>query len=194
MTGTRVRLMAALPVAAVAAVAGIISYTHIYRLALAEGQTPFDSRLFPFAVDGLIVAGSVALYRATSGQPWLGWLGVGPGVLATLYANVESGISRGVLAAIVAGWPAIAFALASFLFEQSFKPGRGQIPATVAMRGQCGHVMTGDAESVTVGMYLHQRDCLGVTPSMRQLSATSGLSRHKVAGLVGALAGSGAAA
>jgi len=191
---TRIKLLAVLPVAAVAAVAGIISYTHICRLALAEGQTPFDSHLFPFAVDGLIISGSVALYRSTPGQTWLGWLGVGPGVLATLYANVESGISRGVLAAIVAGWPAIAFALASFLFEQSFRPAAGQQRTAVATSGQCGHTMSGDPGPATIGMYLHQRDCLGVTPSMRQLSATFGLSRHKVAELVGGLTGTAVAA
>jgi hypothetical protein len=110
-------------------------------------------------------------------------------VLATLYANVESGISRGVLAAIVAGWPAIAFALASFLFEQSFRRAVGQRLATAAITGQCGHTMSGDPGRATVGMYLHQRDCLGVRPSMRQLSATFGLSRHKVAELVGGLSG-----
>jgi hypothetical protein len=37
MTAPRIRFLAVLPVAAVAVVAGIISYTHISRLALAEG-------------------------------------------------------------------------------------------------------------------------------------------------------------
>ena len=46
----------------------------------------------PFGVDGLIVVGSVVLLQAAPGQTWLGWLGIVPGVAASLFANVESGL------------------------------------------------------------------------------------------------------
>jgi len=80
---------------------GIVSYSHIYRLAVATGQTGTAARLMPLSVDRLIVAGLVILYQTWPSQQWLGWLGVVPDVAATLFANVESGISHGWLAARV---------------------------------------------------------------------------------------------
>ena len=74
----------------------------------------------PFAVDGLIVVGSVVLLTEAAAW-WLGWLGVGPGVTISLFANVESGIRYGVLAAIWAGIPAVAFSLATFMLERWLK-------------------------------------------------------------------------
>jgi len=107
-------LLAALPVALVALVAGTVSYSHIVSLGLRTGQSPADAHLLPLAVDGLIVAGSVILLAGS----WLGWLGVVPGVGATLFANLESGLPHGQLAAIVATWPAIAFTVASAMLER----------------------------------------------------------------------------
>jgi hypothetical protein len=39
----------------------VVSYSHIVALGLATGQSPADAHLLPFAVDGLIVSGSVLL-------------------------------------------------------------------------------------------------------------------------------------
>ena len=111
---TRPVLLAALPVALVALVAGTVSYSHIVSLGLRTGQSPIDAHLLPLAVDGLIVAGSVILVAGS----WLGWLGVVPGVGATLFANLESGLPHGQLAAIVATWPAVAFTVASAMLER----------------------------------------------------------------------------
>ena len=87
MTWNRTAVLAALPVAAVAVIAGIVSFSHIEALGLRTGQTITDARLLPLAVDGLIVAGSVILLAGS----WLGWIGVALGVAGTLYANVMSG-------------------------------------------------------------------------------------------------------
>ena len=114
MTWNRTAVLAALPVAAVAVIAGIVSFSHIEALGLRTGQTITDARLLPLAVDGLIVAGSVILLAGS----WLGWIGVALGVAGTLYANVMSGLPRGPLAAAVAAWPAIAFTVASFMLER----------------------------------------------------------------------------
>lgn len=114
MTWTRSVLAAAVPVAAVAVIAGVVSYSHIEALGLATGQTVTDARLLPLAVDGLIVAGSVILLAGS----WLGWIGVVLGVSGTVYANVMSGLPRGPLAATVAAWPALAFTVASFMLER----------------------------------------------------------------------------
>jgi hypothetical protein len=89
------RLTAGLAITSVALVAGVVSYDHIYRLTLTLHQPPLVARLMPFGVDGLIVAGSVVLLQSVPGQRWLGWIGVGPGVAISLFANFESAIRFG---------------------------------------------------------------------------------------------------
>ena len=114
------KIISGLAIAAVAGVAGVVSYLHIYGLTLTLHQPVIVARLMPFAVDGLIVVGSVVLLTEAAAW-WLGWLGVGPGVTISLFANVESGIRYGVLAAIWAGIPAVAFSLATFMLERWLK-------------------------------------------------------------------------
>jgi hypothetical protein len=130
LTWNRTAILAAVPVAAVAVIAGVVSYSHIEALGLMTGQSLADARLLPLAVDGLIVAGSVILLAGS----WLGWIGVALGVAGTLYANVMSGLPRGPLAATVAAWPALAFTVASFMLERWLKsqvsvPVPGAVPA-----------------------------------------------------------------
>src|SRR5260221_208857 len=112
------RLVAGLAFATVAAVTGVVSYTHIEALTLALHQPLMVARLMPFGVDGLIVVGSVALLQAAPGHERLGWAGVGPGVAASVFANVESGLHHGPLAAAWAGVPALSFFLATFMLER----------------------------------------------------------------------------
>lgn len=193
-----VRLMAGLSLAVVAVVTGIISYTHIYGLTLALHQPVIVARLYAFGVDGLIVVGSVVLLQTGAKQPWLGWLGVVPGVATSVFANVESGIRFGMLAAIWAGVPAASFALATFLLERWLKAqvGQGNKPDQAKTSTEanahcdndtdlCTHVIGSTAEIAAVQAFLHARDCLGEPLSQRQLSAAFGLSRPKVAELVG---------
>ncbi|MGH3218958.1 MAG: DUF2637 domain-containing protein [Streptosporangiaceae bacterium] len=127
MTWNRTAILAALPVAAVAVIAGIVSFSHIEALGLRTGQSLTDARLLPLAVDGLIVAGSVILLAGS----WLGWIGVSLGVAGTVYANVMSGLPRGPLAATVAAWPALAFTVASFMLERWLAAQSATVPAAV---------------------------------------------------------------
>lgn len=201
-------IAAAVPVAAVAVIAGVVSFSHIEGLALRTHQSITDARLLPFAVDGLIVAGVVVVLAGYA----LGWCSVVLGVAATVYANVESGLPYGHLAAVVAAWPAIAFSVASFVLERWLKSqvsrgGQGGTEAATdsdkervtrfitegdpAVPDQCGHVLAGEPSEVVVNAYLHGRDCLGNAPSQRSLAATYGLHRTKVAALVGPLNGHG---
>jgi hypothetical protein len=121
----RVAIAAAAPVATVTLIAGIMSYTHIVALGLRAAQGSVDAHLLPFAVDGLIVGGVVIVLAGY----WLGWSAVALGVGATVFANVESGLPHGPLAATVAAWPAVAFSVASFVLERWLKtrclPGLG---------------------------------------------------------------------
>lgn len=115
------RIASTAAILAVAAVAGLISYSHIYELTIALHQTVMVGRLMPFGVDGLIMIGSTVLLQAGAGQRWLGWLGVGPGVAISLFANIESGIRYGWLSATWAGIPAVSFFLACFILENWIK-------------------------------------------------------------------------
>jgi hypothetical protein len=109
------KLASGAAILAVAAVAGLISYTHIYDLTLALHQSVLAARLMPVAIDGLILMGSVVLLQSGSR---LGWLGVGPGVALSLFANVESGARYGPLSAVWAAIPSVSFFLATFIFER----------------------------------------------------------------------------
>lgn len=174
---------AAAPVAVVALIAGIVSYTHIVSLSLSTGAG-WPSYLLPFAVDGLIAAGVVILLAGSM----LGWLCVAPGIVATLFANVMSGWPHGYLAAAVAAWPAAAFALASFTLERWLK---SRARPAVTTGAACGHVVATTLDETVVTAFLHGRDCLGEVPSQRQLASTYNVSRPRVAELIGSLNGHG---
>jgi Protein of unknown function (DUF2637) len=182
VTWDRSAIVAAAPVAAVAVIAGVVSFAHIEGLALSVHQTITTARLLPFSVDFLIVAGSVILL---CGSP-LGWIGVVPGVAATIYANVMSGLPHGPLSATVAGWPAAAFVLATAMLERWLK---AHAKPSAASARECGHALADTPERAVVLAYLHGRDCLGEPPSQRQLAAVWNVSRPKVAELVGTLNG-----
>lgn len=109
------KLASGAAILAVATVAGLISFTHIYDLTLALHQSVLAARLMPVAIDGLILMGSVVLLQSGSR---LGWLGVGPGVALSLFANVESGVRYGALSAVWAAIPSVSFFLATFVFER----------------------------------------------------------------------------
>ena len=157
VTWNRTVILAAVPVAAVAVIAGVQSFSHIEALALRAHQSIADARLLPFSIDGLIVAGVVIVLAGY----WLGWLSVALGVAATVFSNVESGLPHGPLPATVAAWPAIAFSVASFVLERWLNAhvgvgGHGGHSEAAAKAGRstahtdvlsppvcCGHMLTG---------------------------------------------------
>jgi len=169
------RLVAGLALAVVAGVTGRISYTHIYELTLHLGQPEMVARLYPFGVDGLIVVGSVVLLQATPDYPYLGWLGVAPGIAASVFANVESGLGHGPLAAGWAGVPAAFFALATFMLERWLK--------SQVSRSSRAAMSTEDA----------LRALLAST-SQRQLADVLGIPRTRVQAWAGQVADGGSEA
>jgi hypothetical protein len=194
------RIIAGAALAAVASVAGVVSYTHIDALTLALGGSAMAGHLMPFGVDGQMVVGSVVLMTATGAAARWGWLGIGLGMLESLFANYEAGISHGYLAA---GWyavPALSFAVATFTLERwakaqvatSGQGGQGGQTNTEASdeddsemdTNPCSHHIASTAEESAIQMWLHARDCQGEPISQRQLSAAFGLSRPRVAELV----------
>src|SRR5215469_3762771 len=78
----------------VAAIAAIVSYSHIYILGRAHGGSGTAARLLPLSVDMLILTGELMLLHEadTKGKRFaLGWVLVWSGILATLAANVTYG-------------------------------------------------------------------------------------------------------
>ena len=104
--------------AAVGAVAAIVSYGHIVNLFLTWHAPLYDARLMPIAIDGLIIIGAGA---AKGGQKRLGWSAIGPGLAASLYANVMNGLPYGWGAAMGSGWATVALFLATNVMER-WKP------------------------------------------------------------------------
>lgn len=105
----------------VAAIAAVVSYSHIYDLAVRHGQSGTAARLLPLSVDGLIAEASlVLLYGARNKLPrhWLAVAMLTLGVAATVAANVAYGIPArwldgvvvaAVIGGVVSAWPAVAF-------------------------------------------------------------------------------------
>lgn len=198
------RLTAGIALTAVAAATGVISYRHIYELSIVLYQPSMVARLMPVGIDGLIVIGSVVLLQATPDHPYLGWFGVAPGIGVSVFANIESGIAHGWLAAIWAGVPAAGFALATFLLERWLKSQVAGVVAGgsttdsdkerdthfIAPASQCPHGVARTVEEAVTLAFLHTRDCLRETPSQRQLATAFGQSRPRVAEMVGSLNGS----
>ena len=135
------RGLAAAAVAAVAAVAGYASYTHIEALAAAHGATPAIAHMMPVSVDGLIIASSAALL--TGAGHAVARLGLVLGIVATLYANVETGIRYGVVGALVALWPAVAFIVASEILLGMVRRA-GATPTTIEAAGTVSDVAPED--------------------------------------------------
>ena len=107
-----IRRLAAVVVLAVAAVAAVISFGHIFDLAHAHGQDVLASALLPLSVDGEVLASSLALLHAARQRrdtPLLARFMLALGVGATIAANVAFGAPYGPLGAIISSWPGIAF-------------------------------------------------------------------------------------
>lgn len=127
-----VRVVTVIAVVVVALVAAVVSFAHMQQLALAAGEG-WRSYLIPVSIDGLVVAASmVLLTRRRSGLAGgvLAWGALGGGVLASLAANMADARPE-VTAVLVAGWPAVAFAVAFELLLQQRRADQACVPAAL---------------------------------------------------------------
>jgi hypothetical protein len=109
---TVIRVSATAAVLGVAAIAAVVSYSHIYDLARHHAEAGTAARLLPVSVDGLIMSASLALLHAARKRlraPWMAYLMLWFGIAATIAANVAYGLPAGWMAAVIAAWPAAAF-------------------------------------------------------------------------------------
>jgi hypothetical protein len=97
-------------VALVGILAAVLSFRHQADLALPHGETPWSSALWPFTVDGLLVAGTIAMLDAARRSYSRGWArtAVLAGVGMTLWANCVHGVPYGPAGVAVAAWPPVA--------------------------------------------------------------------------------------
>jgi Protein of unknown function (DUF2637) len=114
-----VRVTTVAAVVVVALVAAVVSYAHMEEVAHAAGEA-WRSYLVPLSIDGLVVAASMVLltrHRAELPGGPLAWSALAAGVVASLAANMADAQPT-VTARLLAGWPAVAFAVAFELLLQ----------------------------------------------------------------------------
>jgi hypothetical protein len=193
----RIRLIAGLALFALAAITAIVSYLHALAVVRSVGNTGAVAYLVPFVADLMIVSASMALLEAarnSAAKPALAIVSLVFGIGATLAMNVAAGWHHGSAGALVAALPPVPLVLSLEtvigLVRRSRERGvRATGGQAEPLPGHCRHQVAMTADDAVVGAYLHGRDCDGDTPSQRQLSAQFGISRAKVASLVGPLNG-----
>ena len=113
MSDVALKRLAAFAVVVVATVAAIVSYAHIFKLAMHLGQSRPLAILMPLSVDGAVGAASASLLSAARSArhkaPVVTKLMLAAGVAATLAANAYSGLGHGVAGMALAMWPGLAF-------------------------------------------------------------------------------------
>jgi hypothetical protein len=159
--------------AGVAAIAAIVSYSHIYDLGRAHGGSGVAARLLPLSVDMLILVGELMLLHEADAKGKrfaLAWLLVWSGILATLAANVTYGAQYGVLGALIWGWPAYSFILAAGGMVSIVKR------AGMTSDGTVSSPVPADAESAALAA-LRATLAAGNALSQNQLADRFGLTR-----------------
>ena len=194
MTDGSIRFLAGLSLAALAAITGIVSYLHALTVVYLTGSAGLVAYLIPFVADLMIVTASLAILdaiRHRAPKPPLAMVSLVTGIGSTLAMNIVAGLHISAGGALVAALPPVAFVLSLETLMGIVRLARAGDGAShlTATDGQCPHQVAMSAEDAIVTAYLHARDCLGEPVSQRQLSATFGVPRPKVATLVGTLNG-----
>jgi hypothetical protein len=123
---TGIRAAAGVTVAALAGIAGAISYSHMRELAAAHGETGWQAHTFPLSVDGIEIVASLVLLadrRTGRSSGWLPWAALVTGTTASLSANVAAA-GADLVGRVVSGWPAFALLVAVKLLSQLLEPHR----------------------------------------------------------------------
>jgi hypothetical protein len=105
---------AAATVAALAGIAGAISYSHMRQLAQGHGQAGWHAHTFPLSVDGIEIVASLVLLadrRAGRRSGWLPWTALATGTAGSLAANIATA-EPSMISRVIAGWPALALLIA----------------------------------------------------------------------------------
>lgn len=182
------RVVGWLALAGVSLIAGVASYFHALAVVQGAGATPPVSYLVPALADLVILGASADLINASrqgAGRPVLTMVSLGVGIVVTLAMNIAAGSHHGIGGRLVAGWPALAFTLALESLAGLVRRGRGGLPAhTAPAASVCGHGVAASPEDRALDAYFHMRDCLGGTPSFRDIGRALGMHHATVGQLV----------
>jgi hypothetical protein len=112
--------------AAIAAVAAVISYSDGLFLVRQAGNRDWHAYLYPLLPDGLIVICLIALLAAAGDENRPGWpmWGLGLGIALTLSMNVAAGVAHSPLDAVVDGSVPVVFFVAVEVFIGYVRRGR----------------------------------------------------------------------
>lgn len=166
---------------AVAGIAAVVSYSHIYDLGRLHGGSGAPGRLLPFSVDMLIVVGELMLLHEADENGhrfWLGWVLVSSGILATMAANLAYGARYGITGALIWGWPAYSFVLVAAGMISVMKRAAGRQGS--APPGAVPSPIPSDAENAAL-MALRATIAAGNPLSQNQLMERFGLTRGQAA-------------
>lgn len=190
----------------------VVSYQHMYELAIRLGSEPLVAGMMPWTTDGVVASASVLIYTAGRQRrtvPRVAWPLLAAGIAVTIVVNAAAGSGHGVGGRLLSAWPALAFcgcleaavALARMtskpraaVSQPAFEPPRATPEPPEPPEPVCDHQGGTTAEEIAENTYLHERDCLGRDPgeiSRRAIARQSGLSRPKVARLVESMNGHG---
>ena len=155
-----------------ALIAAVVSYSHMYELALCHGEPEWRAALFPLSADGMIVASSMTLLSdARNGRkdgvlPWT-LLVIGSG--ASLVANVAVADPT-VWSRIIHAWPSFALIGAYELLMREFRTAAKSVRTASAddqqapelmldVRTQKTQILTESDISKAIALYVvHDRD------------------------------------
>ena len=177
MTRNRARGVIGTAMAAIAAIAAVISYNDGLFVARLAGNHGWTGYLYPLLPDGLIVVCLAALYEAAQrklNRPRWATAGLVLGISLTLAQNTGAGAAHGVLDALMDGMVPVVFFVAVEVLIWHVRAGRVTTP------GRHDHPMATDGQlprdwlDETIRALRSQR-------SERETADALGISRGRVA-------------
>jgi Protein of unknown function (DUF2637) len=121
-------------VAIVGLAAAVLSYRHQFGLAAGHGESALTAKLLPISIDGLLLAGTLAVLDASrrqTGHSWAARITVGLGVAMTMWANIVHGLGFGWTGIVISGWPPIALMAAIEVLARMIRPSPAPGPAAL---------------------------------------------------------------
>jgi hypothetical protein len=178
------RWIAGCALAALAIITGIISYLHALTVAEWTGSRGLVAHLLPLVADLMIVTASMALLDTKRRKPWLPWSALTVGIGSTVAMNVFAGLHDGAGGALVASLAPVALVLSLETLMWLIKTTSAGLLAD--QPDDCPHTVALTVDEAIVNAWNHQRDCLGERVTQRPFAEAWGISRPKLAQLVGA--------
>ncbi len=173
----------------------MLSYRHQFELAAGHGELALTAKLLPISIDGLLLAGTLAVLDASrrqTGHAWAARVTVGLGVAMTMWANIVHGLGYGWSGIIISGWPPVALMAAIEVLARMVRPAAPATDTAVSELPEPPASLNGHAEKAAE---LFADDlAFGTVPGIRRIRQQMHLGQPKateVRGYLQTLAGSG---